>query len=234
MEGMNYKLYGYVLMDNHYHLALQVFGKKLQEIMHQVNNKYSKYFNYKYKRVGHVFQGRYKAILVQDERYLLSLVRYIHQNPIKAGMCKTVEEYKWSSDIFYRAGKKGFISTEVLLDMLSSDRKEAISKYQEYMQQEEETDYDKVKILGEEAYQIMCSTRIRVEQRKRLDEILMDQGLSQEQYELIKEGSRRRDLTRYKVDYIEEAIKLNYTHKEIGTNISMSDAAVRNLISRIK
>ncbi len=154
MEGMNYKLYGYVLMDNHYHLALQVFGKKLQKIMHQINNKYSKYFNYKYKRVGHVFQGRYKAILVQDERYLLSLVRYMHQNPIKAGMCKTVEEYKWSSDIFYRAGKKGFISTEVLLDMLSSDRK--------------------------------------------------------------------------------EAIKLNYTHKEIGTNISMSDAAVRNLISRIK
>jgi uncharacterized HAD superfamily protein len=118
--------------------------------------------------------------------------------------------------------------------MLSSDRQEAISKYQEYMQQEEETDYDKVKILGEEAYQIMCSTRIRVEQKKRLDEILMDQELSQEQYELIKEGSRRRDLTKYKVNYIKEAIKLKYTHKEIGINISMSDAAVRNLISRVK
>lgn len=234
MEGMNYKLYGYVLMDNHYHLILQVFGKKLQEIMHQVNNKYSKYFNYKYKRVGHVFQGRYKAILVQDERYLLSLVRYIHQNPIKAGMCKTIEEYKWSSDIFYRAGRNGFICTDVLLDMLSSDRKEAINKYREYMQQEEETDYDNIKVLGEEAYQIMCSTRTRIEQKKRLDEILIDQGLSQEQYELVKQGSRRRDLTEYKVNYAREAIKLNYTHKEIGTNICVSDAAVRNLLNRFK
>jgi len=54
-------------MDNHYHLAIQIFDKKLQEIMHQINNKYSKYFHYKYKRIGHVFQGRYKAISVQDE-----------------------------------------------------------------------------------------------------------------------------------------------------------------------
>lgn len=73
-----------------------------------------------------------------------------------------------------------------------------------------------------------------MEQKKRLDEILIDQGLSQAQYELVKQGSRRRDLTEYKVKYVEEAIRLNYTHKEIGTNICMSDAAVRNLIGRIK
>ncbi len=64
---MGYTIYGYVLMDKHYHLAIQVFDKKLQEIMHKINNKYSKYFHYKYKRVGYVFQGRYKAISVQDE-----------------------------------------------------------------------------------------------------------------------------------------------------------------------
>jgi REP element-mobilizing transposase RayT len=70
-EGMNYRIFGYILMDNHYHILIQTMDKKLQEIMHQINNKYSKYFNYKYKRVGHVFKGRYKSIIVQDERYLL-------------------------------------------------------------------------------------------------------------------------------------------------------------------
>ncbi len=77
---MGYTVYGYVLMDDHYHLVIQTFDKKLQEIMHQINNKYSKYFNNKYKRVGHVFQGRYKVILVQDERYILKLIIYIHKN----------------------------------------------------------------------------------------------------------------------------------------------------------
>ena len=64
-QCMGFKLFGYVLMDNHYHLMIQTMDKRLQDIMHQINNIYSKYFNYKYKRVGHVFQSRYKAILVQ-------------------------------------------------------------------------------------------------------------------------------------------------------------------------
>jgi REP element-mobilizing transposase RayT len=123
MKGMSFRIYGYVLMDNHYHLILQVFNKKLWEIMHQINNKYSKYFNFKFKRVGHVFQGRYKAILVQDERYLISLLRYIHQNPIKAGMYKNIEEYKWCSDTFYRTNNNNFINIDTVLDMLSDDRK---------------------------------------------------------------------------------------------------------------
>jgi REP element-mobilizing transposase RayT len=178
MEGMSYRIYGYVLTDNHYHLILQVFNKKLQEIMHQINNKYSKYFNFKYKRVGHVFQGRYKAILVQDERYLLSVLRYVHQNPIKAGMCKNIEEYKWCSDAFYRTNNNNFINIDTVLDMLSGNRKDALSKYREYMKQEEQMDYDNVKVVGEEAYQIMCSAKKKVEQKKRLDEILIGLGIS--------------------------------------------------------
>jgi REP element-mobilizing transposase RayT len=166
MKGMNYRLYGYVLMDNHYHLLLQVFDKKLQEIMHQINNKYSKYFNYKYKRVGHVFQGRYKAILVQDERYAVSLLRYIHQNPIKAGMCKKIEGYKWSSDIFYRTNNCRFINITTILDMLSNDRKEAINKYIEYMKQEEKMDYETAKVVGDEAYQLMCSKKRNIDLKR--------------------------------------------------------------------
>lgn len=232
MEGMSYRIYGYVLMDNHYHLILQVFNKKLQEIMHQINNKYSKYFNYKFKRVGHVFQGRYKAVLVQDERYLISLLRYVHQNPVKAGMCNRVEEYRWSSDAFYRTNNDQFINIDTALDMLSNDRGEAISKYKEYMRLVEEMDYDNVKVIGDEAYQLLCSSKKKMEQKKRLDEILIEQGKNQKIYEQIKGGSRRRDLTLYKINYIREALRLKYTLEEIGANIGISESAVRNILNR--
>ncbi len=78
-----YNLLGYVIMDNHYHLIIQTKEKPLQKIMQQVNNAYSKNYNKRYKRTDHVFGGRYKALLVKDDKYLLSLLRYVHQNPLR-------------------------------------------------------------------------------------------------------------------------------------------------------
>lgn len=231
-EGMGYKIYGYVMMDNHYHIIIQTYSKKLQGIMHQINNKYSKYFNGKYNRIGHVFQGRYMAVLVQDERYLLSLLRYIHQNPLKAKICERIDEYRWSSDAIYRNNLNSFIHIDTIMDMLSEDRELALKKYREYMEQEEEADYDSSKVIGEEAYQIFCMTRRQIGERKRLDEILIETGVSEEGYRLIKAGKRRMDLTKYKVKYAEEALCFKYTYREIGNNIGMSDTGVRNLLRR--
>ena len=231
-NGMGYRVYGYVLMDNHYHIIIQTYNKKLQKIMHQINNKYSKYFNGKYKRVGHIFQGRYKAVLVQYERYMLSLLRYIHQNPIKAHICESIDKYRWSSDLFYRNNIHSFVQVDTIMDMLSRDRKEAIRKYKEYMEQEADTDYDNSNVIGEEAYQMLCMTRKQVKERKSLDEILMYTGVSEEGYRLIKAGKRRSDLTGYKVKYGKEALNYKYTYKEIGSNIGMSDTGIRNLLIR--
>lgn len=232
VEGMGYQVYGFVLMDNHYHIIIQTLDKKLQEIMHQINNKYSKYFNVKYKRVGHVFQGRYKAILVQDERYLVELLRYVHQNPVEAHICKTVEEYKWSSDIFYRKRIKGVVSIDIVLDMLDKEKDEAIKKYSELMVEKVEEDYEKVKVIGDEAYQLMCSSKKKNIERKRLDEILIDTGISIEDYLLIKGGSRKRTLTSYKVEYARAALNLKYTNKEIGDSIKTTESAIKELIAK--
>ena len=232
IDGMNYRVFGYVLMDNHYHILIQTMDKKLQEIMHQINNKYSKYFNAKYKRVGHVFQGRYKATLVQDERYLIWVLRYIHQNPVQAGICKTVSEYKWSSDIFYRRGIKGFVNVDIVLNMLDAERNEAVKKYIELMTEKEEKDYSKEKIIGDEAYQLMCLSRRKTEERKRLDEILIETGISEEDYALVKSGSRKRRLTQYKLEYAKAALALRYTYKEIAHNINITESSVKDLIYR--
>jgi len=232
IDGMNYRVFGYVLMDNHYHILIQTMDKKLQEIMHQINNKYSKYFNAKYKRVGHVFQGRYKATLVQDERYLIWVLRYIHQNPVQAGICKTVSEYKWSSDIFYRRGIKGFVNVDIVLNMLDAERNEAVKKYIELMTEKEEKDYSKENIIGDEAYQLMCLSRRKTEERKRLDEILIETGISEEDYALVKSGSRKRRLTQYKLEYAKAALALRYTYKEIAHNINITESSVKDLIYR--
>ena len=232
IDGMNYRVFGYVLMDNHYHILIQTMDKKLQEIMHQINNKYSKYFNAKYKRVGHVFQGRYKATLVQDERYLIWVLRYIHQNPVQAGICETVSGYKWSSDVFYRRGIKGFVNVDIVLNMLAADRNKAVKKYMELMSEREEKDYEKEKIIGDEAYQLMCLSRRKTEERKRLDEILIETGISEEDYALVKSGSRKRRLTQYKLEYAKAALALRYTYKEIAHNINITESSVKDLIYR--
>ena len=92
-ETMGYRVYGYVLMGNHYHILIQTMDKKMQEIMHKINNTYSKYFNLKYERVGHVFQERYKSSIIQDEVYMYNVLKYIHQNPVEAGICMKIQDY---------------------------------------------------------------------------------------------------------------------------------------------
>ncbi len=87
----------YVLMDNHYHLVLETPLGNLLKVMHGINSAYTGYFNRKHDRSGHLFQGRYKGILVDKDRYLIELSRYVHLNPVKAGKVDRPEKYKWSS-----------------------------------------------------------------------------------------------------------------------------------------
>jgi len=83
-------------MNNHYHLLMQIKNENLSIIMQKVNSRYSMYFNHKYKRVGPLWQGRFKSWFVYDENYLQTLVRYIEFNPIKANIAKKIGEYKWA------------------------------------------------------------------------------------------------------------------------------------------
>ena len=95
-EVYGFEVYSYVLMDNHYHLLIKTSAFNLSLLMRQINSRYSMYFNRRYKRVGPLWQGRFKSWYVYDEQYLKSLVKYIEFNPIKANMVKDVGEFSWA------------------------------------------------------------------------------------------------------------------------------------------
>jgi response regulator of citrate/malate metabolism len=108
----------------------------------------------------------------------------------------------------------------------------AIEKYKEFMEEAEETDYSKLNAIGDEAYRILCESRKEEKQRKRLDEILFETGISMIEYEMIKTGSRKRTLTEYKLKYAIAAKEQNYTLKEIGEHIGMTAVSVKNMLDR--
>ncbi len=101
-------VHNFCLMDNHYHLLIEIRKANLAKFMKQLGMSYSIYFNKKYKRSGHLWQGRYKSWYVTDERYLYTLIRYIEQNPLKAGMVKELSEYRFCS-FWYFVNEESFL-----------------------------------------------------------------------------------------------------------------------------
>ena len=92
-----FKIFAYCLMGNHIHLLIQEMKEPIEQIMKRIGGRFVYWYNIKYQRVGHLFQDRFKSEPVEDDAYFLTVLRYIHQNPIKAGLSKKIEDYKHSS-----------------------------------------------------------------------------------------------------------------------------------------
>ena len=134
-DKYKYYLYAYILMNNHVHLLIETQKVPLSKILQGVSQSYTLHFNRRYKTVGHLFQGRYKAILCDRDEYLLALIKYIHLNPVRAGIVKTPDEYQWSSQHKYAEKTDGrdIIDTDQVLMMFSEDKTTARKLYREYM-----------------------------------------------------------------------------------------------------
>ena len=92
-----YKLFAYCLMGNHIHLLVQEEKEPIEQVMKRLATRFVYWYNIKYQRIGHLFQDRFKSEPVEDDAYFMAVIRYIHQNPIKAGLCKDVSDYEYSS-----------------------------------------------------------------------------------------------------------------------------------------
>jgi REP element-mobilizing transposase RayT len=116
-----FQLYAYCLMDNHVHLIIRENDMELSKVMKRIGTSYAGYFNWKYGRSGHLFQNRYCSEAVENDSYLYMVIRYIHQNPAKAGIC-AVNEYKWSSYNCY-ISESSVIDKDIFLNMFNEDRR---------------------------------------------------------------------------------------------------------------
>jgi REP element-mobilizing transposase RayT len=125
-----FELYAYVLMSNHVHLILrEIAAGDIMFIMKKILTQYAGWFNRKYGRSGALISNRYKSECAEDDAYLLSLVRYIHQNPLKAGAAKDLESYKWSSYREYLHGADGIAETGFVLNMMAGTDKSALDEF---------------------------------------------------------------------------------------------------------
>jgi len=130
----SYQVHAFCCMGNHIHLAIQVGNTPLAKIIQNVSFRYTRWINRRKRRIGHLFQGRYKAVLVDRDSYLLALTRYIHLNPVRAGMVQKPIDYPWSGHRAY-LGKETlpWLSTEEVLSRFSKSRSTARKRYQEFV-----------------------------------------------------------------------------------------------------
>lgn len=127
------RVFAYCLMPNHVHLALQTGETPLARLVHEVHSRYARYFNRRYDRVGHLFQGRYQGLLVDREAYLLEVVRYIHRNPVKARLAVRPEEFPWSSHGAYLGTAPAWLAAGEVLSLLAGSRPKARRLFRDFV-----------------------------------------------------------------------------------------------------
>ncbi len=136
-ERFGWKVYAFSLLDNHYHLFLGTPEAGLAAGMRQLNGDYAGYFNRRHGRRGPLMQGRYKSVLVEDQGHWLELSRYVHLNPVRAGLCKRPEDWKWSSYRGYRrpALQQGWLDIKAVLSEYGRDERRARRAYREFVEE---------------------------------------------------------------------------------------------------
>lgn len=194
----NVAVYAYCLMGNHIHLLLHEKEEKIAVVMKRIGVTYVHWYNEKYQRNGHLFQDRYRSEAVNTEKYFLTVLRYIHQNPLKAGITKNISEYPWSSyGEFFTRGF--FVDADFVLRVFSEDKKRARERFQTFHQETEEEQCldipDSGKIKDHEARIRICElcdieeakalAQFEAKKRNALLKILKSEGISTRQLQRL-------------------------------------------------
>lgn len=130
-EISRYEIYAYCFMENHIHLLIQETSEPIATVIKRISANYVYWYNNKYERCGHLFQERFKSEAVENDEYFLTVLRYIHQNPLKGGLARQVSDYRWSSYHEY-IGRPLLIDIDLGLEMFANDREKAIQLFKEF------------------------------------------------------------------------------------------------------
>ena len=206
LEEFGITMHAYCLMTNHYHLLLETHEENLSEAMKYLNSNYSMYFNRKYKRTGHLWQGRFLSYYLCDEMHVWSVVKYIERNPMQAGMVKAIDKYEYQSFFQWKHNEAHFnlLKDAIIFDM-------TLQEYDDYIDQELEED-----ILA----QIYTSPKIIIKDGKM--EVL---------YKRIETFFEQdKDIDRN--DNIKKAYEYGYTKTEIARLVGLSSKSISNILKK--
>lgn len=228
--------HAYCLMDNHYHLLIETPEANLSRGMRQLNGLYTQAYNRRHRRPGHVFQGRYKSILVEKESYLLELCRYVVLNPVRAKMVKRPEGWKWSS---YRAtgGVKAvppFLTVEWILSQFAGSRVGAQKRYKTFVSEglPDQSPWGEVQgqiILGEEGF--VEKLRGLLVEKEGIKEIPRGQRyVNRPALSKIFKEKRVRNRNGRNREITAAYLKYGYTLKEIADHLSIHYTTVSKVV----
>ncbi len=243
-----FRLYAYALMQNHLHFLIEVEEIPLSRIMHSLLFGYARYFNRRYGEIGHLFQGRYKAILCDKDAYLLELVRYIHLNPVRAKVANGPEDYVWTGHLNYLGGRgEGLIDEGFVLNQFGPNRSLARRKYRQFVWEGISTGHEEKyyqlkdqRYLGEESF----IDRIEIG-KKEPESWIYDISLGAISQEVSRAAEIREDkfysVTRNRegaygrgiVAYLARVMS-GYTVKEIGEHFRRSPVTIGEAIMKVE
>lgn len=241
VERTDWICHSHVLMNNHYHLLIETPKPNLSQGMRQLNGVYTQYFNRRHRRVGHLFQGRFKALLVEKDSYLLELCRYILRNPVRAKLVRDPGAYRWSS---YGAivGKEkcpDFLRKEWVISQFGEDKKKAIEQFESYVSSGKDTPFpsDEIAgqlILGSKGFIEKIKKYLPKKKQKTDNEISRKQSyVARKELDEIfqkgmKSGKKREDL-------IYQAFReYDYFQKEIADYLGVHYATISRAIKKVE
>ncbi|MCG8501990.1 MAG: transposase, partial [Firmicutes bacterium] len=226
----NFKLYAYCIMDNHAHLLIEVDKVPLSKIMQGIQQVYTQNYNKDYKRTGHVFEQRYKAIICDKDSYLLNLIRYIHMNPVQAGMAKGLK-YKWSSHNQYLKEKSDLIEYQFPLSLFSNNKKQRRKLYIAFMTEKEIDELENYSLSKEE-----IKKHVKDDDEEKTIQIDLDVIINKtiDYLDLSKEMLKSRGRNRKISTARRVIILLARNHTEAaGVSISEAIGVTKSLVSKI-
>ena len=234
-ERHHWYCHAYCLMSNHYHLLIETQQPTLSKGMKYINGVYTQQFNKRHNRVGHVFQGRFKGILVESESYLLELARYIVLNPVRAGMVRAAKDWPWSS---YRATAgltEGHrcLTTDWVLSAFGKQKKRSQDRYRKFVQAGKEQVSPWVSLknqiyLGSDDFIKDMQCKIRPEQP--LDDIpALQKQAPVKPLEFFKEQNEDK-----KVAMAKAYLSGHYTLQQVGEYFNVSYATVSRAVKKLE
>jgi REP element-mobilizing transposase RayT len=247
-ERYGFRLYAYVLMGNHVHLLIETGPSPLSKILQGITQSYTLYFNRKYRTSGHLFQGRYKAILCNRDEYLLTLVKYIHLNPLRARAVDRLDAYPWSSHPGYlnKTREGDIVDPEFVLGLFAKGRATAVRRYASFMSDGIAVDKEEIyrtvdqRVLGDEqfvaAIRSIQPREIKEEKRHRqysleaLSKAIEAAGGAT--FARMRSKSKARDISSSRRLLSRLAQTCGYRNKDIAAFLGKDPAAVTQYLSK--